>query len=242
MKLKLTIAASVSAMLLGGLAMAEDQYQAVRDAIGSLAPDAQITDMREAVIPGMVEVSLGGQVVFVTEDGRYLVQGTVFDIERRVDVTEERKASGRAEVIAGLDRAEMVSFPAPNEQHSLYVFTDIDCGYCRRMHQDIEGYMANGISIHYLGFPRAGVDSGSHEKLNSVWCASDRQDAMTRAKAGESLPSASCPTPVADQYQLGQELGVSGTPALVTSDGYLIPGYSPPDALLQRLQAISSND
>jgi thiol:disulfide interchange protein DsbC len=240
--LKNLASAIVFVFLLGAAAAhAEEDYAAVRAAVAELAPNAEISEIRPAVVPGLVEVALGGQVVFISEDGRYLFQGTLFDIERRIDVTEERQAARRQSVISSLDQSEMVSFTAEDSKHELFVFTDIDCGYCRRMHQDMEGYLANGISIHYLGFPRAGINSTSHDKLNAVWCSDDRQDALTRAKAGETLPPQSCETPIAEQYQLGQQLGVTGTPALITADGYLLPGYLPPDALLTRLQNLAAN-
>ena len=136
---------------------------------------------------------------------------------------------------------EQISFAPEKTDYDLLVFTDIDCGYCRKLHNQMEEYNENGIAIHYLAFPRAGIGSASYDKYVSVWCADDQQAAMTLAKNGGENESASCPNPIAEQYDLGRELGVTGTPAIVTTDGMLIPGYVPPAQLRQRLEAMAAN-
>ena len=137
-----------------------------------------------------------------------------------------------------IDHEQEISFSPEEPQHELLVFTDIDCGYCRKLHSQIDEYLEQGIAIHYLAFPRAGIGSPSYNTAVSVWCADDRQGALTAAKAGETVEPLQCENPVAEQYQLGLDLGVTGTPALLTSDGSMIPGYMPPETLRARLDAL----
>ena len=128
------------------------------------------------------------------------------------------------------------TFPAKGEvKHRLLVFTDIDCGYCRRMHSEIELLQENGVEVRYAAFPRAGVGSDSYNKYVSVYCAKDQNTTMTLAKAGETLDAATCDNPVADQYQLGQKLGITGTPTLIFESGDMQPGYAPWNELLKRM-------
>ncbi|MDZ3822408.1 MAG: DsbC family protein [Pseudoxanthomonas sp.] len=210
----------------------------VRDAIQGLVPGASIDTIAESALPGFYEVTLGGQVVYVTADGRYLVQGAVFDIVNRVDLTEQKRAGARREALAGVPADRRIVFAPAEVKHRLTVFTDIDCGYCRRLHQEMADYNARGIAIEYLWFPRAGVGSESFQKAVNVWCAADRREAMTRAKAGQEVEQRTCDNPVGADYALGQQIGISGTPALITEDGSLLPGYMPADQLLMRLDGM----
>jgi len=140
-----------------------------------------------------------------------------------------------------LGEENMIIFPAKNSKHTISVFTDIDCGYCRKLHNEIDQYNAKGITVRYLAFPRAGIGSPSYDKAVSVWCEKDRQAAMTRSKSGETLPKASCKNPVAEEYELGQLLGVNGTPALVLDNGSLLPGYVPANRLVRVLNEAKGN-
>jgi thiol:disulfide interchange protein DsbC len=160
-------------------------------------------------------------------------------MDTREDLTESAKSQLRAEVISSIDTAKQISFSPENPAYELMVFTDIDCGYCRKLHAQMEEYNANGIAIHYMAFPRAGIGSKSYEKAVSVWCSEDQQSALTLAKAGSDPEPEQCENPVAEQYQLGQELGVTGTPALLTANGQLIPGYVPPEQLKARLDQMA---
>jgi thiol:disulfide interchange protein DsbC len=135
----------------------------------------------------------------------------------------------------------MVIFaPAEKTDHTVTVFTDIDCGYCRKLHNEITDYTQNGIKVRYLMFPRAGFNSESYHKAVSVWCAENRQEAMTRAKRGESVTPKKCPNPVQEQAELGQSLGVQGTPSIILENGQMIPGYVPAAQLAQMLDESNS--
>ena len=219
---------------------AEDDYSAVEEQIRALAPNAKSIAISETPIEGLLMVQISGDIVYATTDGKFLIQGRVIDLETREDLTEGAKSEVRRELMAGIDESRQIIFAPEEPKYELTVFTDIDCGYCRKLHAQVPEYNAQGISIHYMAFPRAGIGSRSYEKAVSVWCADDPNDAMTKAKAGADPDPAQCDNPIAEQYQLGMELGVSGTPALLTADGQLIPGYVPPDQLRARLERMTA--
>lgn len=220
-------------------AQAEDDYSAIEERIRTLAPSATSIAISETPMEGVLMVQIGGDIVYASADGRYLIQGRVIDMETREDLTEGAKAEVRREVLASVDTSKQIAFEPESTDHELMVFTDIDCGYCRKLHAQMAEYNEQGISIRYMAFPRAGIGSRSYEKFVSVWCADDQQEAMTQAKAGADPDPMQCDNPIEEQYQLGIELGVTGTPALLTADGKLIPGYVPPEQLRQRLDKMS---
>lgn len=225
--------------LLGTLTLtvqADDKV--VREAILKLVPNATIDAIAESAVPGFYEVSLGGQMVYVSNDGRYLIQGSIYDIENKVDLTEQKRSGARKAALAAVPASKRIIFAPKDVKHRLTVFTDIDCGYCRRLHQEMADYNSRGIAVEYLFFPRAGLGSESFQKAVNVWCSADRNQALTKAKSGEELEKKTCDNPIADDYQLGQKIGISGTPALIAEDGTLLPGYMPADQLLMRLDAL----
>ena len=176
----------------------------------------------------------------VSADGKYMLQGRIIDMETREDLTEASKSGLRQKLIQDIDPTRQITFSPEDPDYELMVFTDIDCGYCRKLHSQMEEYNKQGIAIRYMSFPRAGVGSRSYDKAVSVWCAADPQLAMTQAKLGGEPDPEQCDNPVAEQYQMGIELGVTGTPALLTSNGQLIPGYVPPEQLRARLDSMAS--
>ncbi len=190
-------------------------------------------------IPGLYEVVLGGQVLYLSEDGQFAVQGDILDLGSRANLTENRRGELRGKAIAAVSENNMVVFaPEGPVKHTVTIFTDIDCGYCRKMHSQIADYNKEGIKIRYLMFPREGIGSESFKKAVAVWCADNRQEAMTKAKRGESIEPKTCDNPVQAQYELGDKLGVRGTPSLILESGEMLPGYMPP-AQLARLLAES---
>lgn len=189
----------------------------------------------EAPIPGLYEVGFGAHLVYISSDARFVVSGDIIELSTRANLTEERRGLTRIRALEGLDESQMVVFSPEQPKHTITVFTDIDCGYCRRLHSQIEAYNQMGIKVRYLFYPRSGPGSESWNKAVSVWCADDKHDALTRAKLGETIEPKSCESPVATHYELGQNLGIRGTPAMVDSGGGLIPGYLPPTQLSARL-------
>ena len=220
-------------------ALAEDSADSVvEDKIRTLVPNAKTIAISETPIEGIMQVQINSDIVYVSSDGQYLIQGQIMDIDTRMNITDHAKSGIRQGLLSDLNADEQISFAPEKAKYDLLVFTDIDCGYCRKLHNQMEEYNEEGIAIHYLAFPRAGVGSESYDKFVSVCCADDQRAALTLAKNGDDPEPQKCPNPIADQYELGRELGVTGTPALVTSDGTLIPGYMPPAQLRQRLESL----
>lgn len=230
----LGLVSSLTGLMLLGTASAND-FEAVEARLATLVPDASSVIISETPVAGLLEVRLGGDVIYITSDGQHLLQGRLIDLNTRADLTDAAKSDMRAEQLAAIDASTFVSFGPDDAEHRVMVFTDPDCGYCRRLHEQVDGYIAQGIQINYLSFPRAGEGSATYDKLVSVWCAEDQHEAMDIVKSGGTLPKASCDNPVSDHYQLGQRMGVTGTPALMTFSGTLIPGYVPPEQLKSRL-------
>ena len=233
----------LAAAVLGALsfsAAADDDAKA-RAAIQSLVPNATIDSIADAVLPGFYEVVVQGQIVYVSTDGKYLLQGSIYDIAGKTDVTEASRSGLRRKALAGVGADKRIAFRPAETKHTVTVFTDIDCGYCRRMHQQMPEYNKLGIAVEYLFFPRAGVGSESFDKAVSVWCAADRAKALTDAKAGSALDKKECANPIEEEYALGNKIGVNGTPAVIAADGSQLGGYLPPEQLLQRLDQIAAS-
>jgi thiol:disulfide interchange protein DsbC len=175
-------------------------------------------------------------------DGRYLFEGELYDLENSRNLTESARAEARLALLGSVDPETMIVF-SPKDRpvvHTITMFTDIDCGYCRQFHREIDQVTALGIEVHYLSYPRTGPDTESWSKAEKVWCAPDRNSALTDAKLGGHVPEASCTdNPVAEHYQLGRDVGVTGTPSIYAPDGTLIGGYLPPDQLLETLNQLA---
>jgi thiol:disulfide interchange protein DsbC len=226
-------------LLIAVQAVAADN-DAIEQRLAGLVPDMSQVTIAETPIPGIMQVRIGGDIVYMSQDGRFLVQGRVIDMETQTDLTDAAMSGVRKEQLASLNGDDFVSFGNSDAEHEVLVFTDPDCGYCRRLHEQMDEYEAVGIRVNYVAFPRAGVDSQTYTKMVSVWCAEDRQGAMDIAKSGGTPPAATCDNPVADQYRVGQTLGVTGTPSILTFNGDIIPGYVPPQQLRERLDRLAA--
>jgi thiol:disulfide interchange protein DsbC len=216
-----------------------DEIQAVRAVLKQLMPSAEADRVSASPLPGMYEVVFGSQVIYVSKDGRYMLQGDLLDLQARENLTEVARRDGRMKAMQTVDPKTMVVFAPEQTKYVVNAFTDIDCGYCRKLHSRIAEYNALGIEIRYLAYPRSGVDTPSYYKAVTVWCADNQQAALTEAKAGENLPNKECDNPVKQHMALGQQVGVSGTPTLVLENGQVIPGYVEPQRLLQILEEAS---
>ncbi len=207
--------------------------QRLRSVLGEALPGIEIASIRPAPLKGMHEVVLGGEVIYVSDDGRFILKGDLMDLKDKRNISDERRAQARITGLKAVPPNTMIEFAPPDTQHVLYVYTDVDCGYCRKFHQEVGTLNAAGIAVRYLAFPRAGVGSESFKKSESVWCATDRNAALTEAKAGKSVPAATCDNPVKTHYELGTRMGVRGTPALISEDGQELGGYVPAEQLIQ---------
>ncbi len=237
----------LTASLLVGQALATtDGAGKVRASLAVLIPHLKVDSVTASPIPGLYEVTFGNHIVYVTEDGKYLVQGRITNLETREPITELRERALKKALLDRLDEKDMIVYGDEDLPYTVTVFTDIDCPYCRKLHSQVDQYNQQGIRIRYLAYPRAGPGSPSEKKAEAVWCAEDRKQAMTLAKSGGEVPYRKCDNPVREQYRLGQDLGITGTPALVLDDGEIIPGYVPPKrlraALDKRKAAMAGNN
>ncbi len=206
--------------------------------IGERFPGSNPEHIAPSPVSGIYEVSLGGELIYVTPDGRFAFTGRLFDLERRADLSEPVLAGLRLKMLDAVPENEMIIFePNGKAAHTITTFTDVDCPYCRKMHQEIDQLTAAGIRVRYLMFPRTAVGSPSFVKAISVWCADDPRDAMTRAKLGEIPAKRECPNPVIEHMQLANRLGLTGTPMTVTDSGERLDGYVAADQLIRRLNA-----
>ncbi|MEQ1738546.1 MAG: DsbC family protein [Methyloglobulus sp.] len=231
--------AQITGLLLSTLILpfANADEAAVKQALGKSMPTAKIESIKPSEIKGVYEVILGSSIYYVSEDGKYLLQGRLVDLANRTDLTEQKLGVTRKAALEKIGVDNMIVFKPKIGKYKVSIFTDIDCGYCRKLHSEIDQYMAEGITIQYLFFPRAGKGSDSYNKAVSVWCAKDRNAALTAAKKDQKLDNNTCVNPIDKHMQLAAEFDVKGTPMIVTENGNIYPGYLPAKELVQALQA-----
>lgn len=235
MKKLTSILSLLLAVLLMPMAQADEA--AVKKAITQSMPTAKIESIKPSEVKGLYEVVMGASIYYVSENGKYLLQGRLIDVANRTDLTELKLSSTRKAALAKVGEDNMIVFKPKIGRYKVYVFTDIDCGYCRKLHSEIDQYLAEGITINYLFFPRAGKDSDSYNKAVSVWCAKDRNAALTAAKKDNKVDSKTCDHPIDKHMQLAAEFEAKGTPMIVTENGNIYPGYLPPKQLVEALQS-----
>ena len=191
-----------------------------------------------APMTGWYQALYGTQVLYISVDGRYLIQGVVMDLhDGKRNLTDLATKQARQNYMQEVKAQTALRFGAEKPRHTVTIFTDINCTYCRKLHSEMDAYASYGIAVNYLMFPRKGLDSEGYKKAVAVWCSVDREKALTEAKLGREIEAKDCTNPVAEQYQLGQKIGVSGTPAILLEDGTFIPGFVPPAELAQQLDA-----
>lgn len=198
------------------------------------------SDIAKSPVDGLYQVITERGLFYFSDNGQFLVHGKVYDLANDIEnITELALAKVR---IDGMKEFEdsMIVFPAKDEKYKVTVFTDTSCGYCRKLHSQMQGYNDLGITVRYLAFPRSGIQGPTFKEMTSIWCAVDQKAAMTNAKNGErNEPEQSkmCDAPIAGQYSMGSKVGVSGTPAIMLDDGTMIPGYQDPSQLMGVLSA-----
>jgi thiol:disulfide interchange protein DsbC len=208
-----------------------------RAAIAKKFDGLKMEDIRVSPVTGVYEITRGSEISYVSADGKYAILGDMVDVDADANLSENRRRGIRARMIETVPENEMLVFSPKDPKYTITVFTDIDCGYCRRLHSQIAEYNRLGIRVRYLFFPRSGPDTDSWHKAEAVWCSSNRNEALTRAKNGEDLKAPKCPTDIIKRdYELGQKLAVDGTPAIFLQSGEMLPGYAPPGQLARYLK------
>lgn len=235
-------AAETAAAPVVGPAVTPAAAQMVQKAISKLSANAQVDSIEQAAMPGFYQVIASGQMIYVSADGKYLMHGDLIDLGKRQNASDDAWSRFRKAELAKVPVSDRIVFAPPNPKYTITVFTDVNCGFCRALHEHIAAFNKEGIAVEYLAWPRegltttAGRPTPTYTEMVSVWCASDRKAAFTAAKGGHAPKPATCANPVKDEFNLGLKLGVTGTPMIIGPDGRTLGGYVTPEQLLQALQ------
>ena len=241
---QLTVAAAPLLCYAGGAsaADADPQLEEVRAKVSSMFESIDPEHVNPSPIDGWYTVQKGSIVAYISADGRYLLQGDLIDLDQQVNLSEQSRSNARRDLVATLKDDESILFSPVDPKYSVTIFTDVDCTYCRKLHAQINEYLDRGIAVRYVLYPRNGPASRAWSKSEDVWCAKDRNGALTAAKLDRTFETSECDASmIGKHYALGQGVGLSGTPAIVLEDGTLIGGYLPPAALAGRLERASPN-
>jgi thiol:disulfide interchange protein DsbC len=226
----------------GGAAAADadPQLEEVRAKVSSMFDSIDPEHINPSPIDGWYTVQKGSIIAYISADGRYLLQGDLIDLDLQVNLSEQSRSSARRDLVATLKDDESILFSPVDPKYSVTIFTDVDCTYCRKLHAQINEYLDLGIAVRYVLYPRNGPASRAWSKSEDVWCAEDRNEALTAAKLDRKFETSECDASmIGKHYALGQGVGLSGTPAIILEDGTLIGGYLPPAALAGRLERAS---
>lgn len=213
---------------------AADSKDNIRSALSKQFPNIQIDEINPSPVPELIQVTAGPNIIYVTKDARYVLAGDMIDLQnKQTNLTEDLRKKVRLKSLG--DQSENSILFAPKDpKYTVTVYTDIDCGYCRKLHSEIKKLNDLGIAIRYLAFPRGGPDSDTFEKMVKIWCAQDKQKAFTQAIEGKSLNEKTCSNnSVMTELEQGIQMGVNGTPTLIFEDGTIVPGYLPPEKMLE---------
>jgi thiol:disulfide interchange protein DsbC len=236
------LAASAADQRNAGTATDPAAGQVVRAALQKFAPGVQVDEIAPSALPGFYQVIASGQLVYVSTDGKYMLNGDLVDLGAKRNLSERAWADFRKAELAKVPASQRIVFAPPHPKYTVTVFSDVNCGYCRMFHSHIKQFNDEGIAVEYLAWPRegvtdtAGVPTETYRDKVSVWCAAYRKAAFTAAKLGKAPKPADCANPVKDEYDLGLKLGVTGTPMVLGPDGMVLGGYVAPDKLLKMLQ------
>jgi len=230
--------ALLTTLSVGSASAADDaRLEAVRTKISAMFDEIGAENVNESPVDGWYTVHKGSIVAYVSEDGRYLLQGDLIDLDNQLNLSEQTRNDARKQLMSSISDDETIMFSPVDARFRVTVFTDVDCTYCRKLHSEIDEYLAQGIAVRYILYPRNGPASKAWNVSEDVWCARDRNRALTAAKLDRDFETQKCDaSAVTRQYMLGQDIGLTGTPAIVFDDGTLVSGYLPPAALASRLQ------
>ena len=216
--------------------------QMVQQAIRKLSAQAEVDSIQPAQLPGFYQVIASGQMLYISTDGKYMMHGDVVDLTRRQNLSDDAWAKFRKTALAKVPVSQRVVFAPAHPKYTVTVFTDVNCGFCRALHEQVAAFNKAGIAVEYLAWPREGVTTTSggltptYKEMVSVWCAKDPRAAFSAATKGHAPSAVTCTNPVRNQFDLGLTLGVSGTPTIIGPDGRILGGYVTPEQLLQSLQ------
>jgi thiol:disulfide interchange protein DsbC len=212
----------------------------IAQAIHSINADSKITSIRPSPLPGIKEVIADGTVIYVSDDGRYLMHGTLLDMQRKVNLTDLAGAVIRKDTLDKIPTSQRIVFaPAGKPKYRVTVFTDVSCHFCQELHKHLSEYLAKGVEVDYVAYPREGTESEAYPQMVAVWCSKDRKDAFNKAIAGQPVTVSTCQAPVMAQYKIGESLGINGTPAVFSDSGMQLGGLISADELVETLDSES---
>jgi len=236
-----SLLASVVCGLLAGAAFAADdaaELQQVREKVAGMFDGIGSDDVFASDVDGWYTVRKGAIIAYISGDGRYLLQGDMIDLEESKNLSEESRNDARVKMMSDVPPENVITYTPDTVRHTVSVFTDIDCTFCRRLHSQLDEYMEEGIEIRYFLYPRNGPTSASWVKAQNVWCADNRNEALTLAKLDQEFPMHDCDSSIVNShYSIGQDVGLRGTPAIVAEDGTLFSGYLPAKQLTEALES-----
>lgn len=232
--LTLTVVSSFTATT-SQAASSDQEIERVRTELVKMIPPAVDAEIVATPAENVYRIDFQGNYAFVYVSGEHLLIGDLLNTKDKANLGDLAQADRVAKIIEEVPTSKMIVFGPQDAKRHITVFTDIDCGYCRKLHNEVADLTDAGVQVRYLAFPRSGIGQKSYDKYVSVWCNDDQQSALTTAKSGGSVPSATCDNPVAETYNLGQQVGVRGTPTIIFDDGTLTPGYLPSAELIRRL-------
>ena len=240
MRIRNCILALFAIAFVAPLAGADDaELKQVQEKISDRFPEIHAEHVFAGPLDGWYTIRKGAIVAYVSADGRYLMQGDMIDLDEEVNLTEESRNEARRDLMGSYPEEQMIVFTPDEKRYSVDVFTDIDCTFCRRLHNQMDEYLAAGIEVRYLLYPRNGPTSPSWAKAEDVWCAADRNGALTAAKNDRDFSTRECnPEVISAHYSMGQDVGLRGTPALVFPDGSLVSGYLTPAQMVEALASM----
>ncbi|MFT5134981.1 MAG: thiol:disulfide interchange protein DsbC [Arenicella sp.] len=233
----ITVLAAFFAVLGSAVSLADEKtdIEKVRVELEKMIPQAASAEIVASPVKGVYRLQLQGNYAFAYVAGDYVLMGDLYNTKSQVNFGDQASSERMASLLKDVPTSKMIVYGPENPKRYMTVFTDIDCGYCRKLHNEVPELNAAGIEVRYLAFPRAGIGSASHKKYVSVWCNDDQQTALTTAKAGGNVAAASCDNPIEETYKLGKQVGVKGTPTIIFDDGTVAPGYLPSATLIERL-------
>jgi thiol:disulfide interchange protein DsbC len=240
--LRISITLSAALLFIVAPATADEvsaELQHVRDTVSEMFSGVESEHVFASPITGWYEVRRGAIVAYISGDGRYLMQGDIIDLDQQVNLSENSRNEARVDMMSSVPDDDLIVFTPDEIKYTISVFTDVDCTYCRRLHSQMDEYLAEGIKVRYFLYPRSGPATASWTKAEQVWCADDRQEAITQAKLEKSFDSNSCDASViSSHFAMGKDIGLRGTPAIVAEDGTLFSGYLPPAQLTEALASL----
>ena len=228
-------------LILFSVALLEADEKIIKKKLERILPeDTFIQHIEESEIRGIYKVYFGDlKPIYVSKDGNYFFAGDMFQVKNYqiFSITEEDEDFSRLKIIQNIPEDELIKFASDKELFEVIVFTDISCGWCRKLHSELSEYNKKGISISYAAYPRSGTESKTANKMISAWCSDDRLSSLSKLKNKEKIPNTFCENnPIKDHYLIGQKIGITGTPAIVLPNGELVKGYLSADKLIKRLR------